>query len=381
MNNTRKKILYVITKSNFGGAQRYVYNLATSLPKDQFDAAVLLGGDGTLNEKLLSVGIRTIALPYFKRDIHIWNDIKVFFALISIFKKERPDIIHLNSSKAGILGSIAGRVARVPRIIFTSHGWAFNEQRPWWQKYFFLVIHFKTILFSHVTITVSHKTKSQIDWIRFIKNKIVIIHNGIKNEALKIKDDARLFFAQHNNILKQKKEALWIGTIAELHPTKDLLYAIEAIKEVAVQFPDIAYVIAGEGEEREKIEKMIQQYNLHNNVFLLGFVPDIAHYLRVFDIFLVSSISEALSYAVLEAGNARLPVVATKVGGIPEIIEHEKSGLLVAPKNKKEIERAIITLIKNRELRIKLGENLYQVVKKKFNFENMLQKTIDIYFG
>src|SRR3989344_1038967 len=105
------KILYCITKSNWGGAQRYVYDLATHLPAE-FEAAVVLGGDGALKTRLEIAGIPTIPLSRLERDIHIRGDIKTFFELLGIFRRERPDIIHLNSSKMGILGTLAARIVR-----------------------------------------------------------------------------------------------------------------------------------------------------------------------------------------------------------------------------------------------------------------------------
>ena len=116
-----KKILYIITKSNWGGAQRYVYELATSLPKNSFDAAVLMGGSGSLKERLDLCGIRTITIPELEKEVNIFKDIKTFFALIALLNKEKPDIIHLNSSKAGILGALAGRVVGIRKIIFIEY--------------------------------------------------------------------------------------------------------------------------------------------------------------------------------------------------------------------------------------------------------------------
>src|SRR3989344_8728852 len=133
---TRKiKILYVITKSNFGGAQRYVYDLAINLRG--YDVAVALGGNGVLNEKLTASGIRTCSVASLQRDISPTKDIGSFGNLYSIIKKEQPDIIHLNSPKAGGLGAFACRflnasryTLHATRIIYTVHGWAFNEDRP-----------------------------------------------------------------------------------------------------------------------------------------------------------------------------------------------------------------------------------------------------------
>ena len=144
--NQRTKILYVITKSNFGGAQRYVFDLATHLPKEEFDVVVALGGTGeqgaqagTLNKMLQEVGVRTVVLKHASRNIHVISDVFLFFELLHLFKKECPDVIHLNSSKVGGLGTLAARLFSLfsllstknyqLKTIFTVHGFAFAEER------------------------------------------------------------------------------------------------------------------------------------------------------------------------------------------------------------------------------------------------------------
>ncbi len=380
----QKKILYVITKSNFGGAQRYVYDLACSLNKEEFDVSVVQGGEGLLKEKLHSCGVKTIILPYFKRDIHIWNDIKTFFALVTIFKKERPDIIHLNSSKAGILGTLAGRITRVPRIIFTAHGWAFNEARPYWQKTILFVAHCLTVLLSHATIAVSEKTKKQIGHALWLQNKIHVVRNGIAQSRYLEKEAARTYFASKDGVLtnrfQKEKNLLWIGAISELHKTKGLIYAFEAIKNLReIGKRNIVFLVCGEGEEKERLTKAIKRFGLKNHVFLLGFVENASRHMKAFDIFLLPSISEGLPYTILEAGYAELPVIASAVGGIPEIIEDKKSGLLVKPKNSADISAALDVLLQGGDLRLKFGKNLFTRVQQQFSFETMRNKTLSLY--
>ena len=131
MNHTnRKKVLFLITKSNWGGAQRYVYDLVTTLDKSQFDVVVALGGNGILVEMLNHAGIRTIIIQSLARNISIKNELSFARELWNILRIEKPDVFHVNSSKAGGVGTFLGRLSRVPRIIFTAHGWAFNEDRP-----------------------------------------------------------------------------------------------------------------------------------------------------------------------------------------------------------------------------------------------------------
>ena len=136
----RKKVLFLITKSNFGGAQRYVYDLATTLDAEKFEVVVALGGKGPLASLLEHAGIRTITIESLTRDISIKNELRFTFELWKIIHTERPHILHVNSSKAGAVGTLLGRVAFVPRVLFTAHGWAFNEDRPWWQKIIIKII-------------------------------------------------------------------------------------------------------------------------------------------------------------------------------------------------------------------------------------------------
>ncbi len=126
----RRKILLVVTKGNWGGAQRYVYDLATELPVDQFEPVVVAGAGHALPTRLAAAGIRTIALPKLERDINWRQEAATLAALVKIFWRERPSVVHLNSSKIGGLGALAARLALVPRIIFTAHGWPFHEARP-----------------------------------------------------------------------------------------------------------------------------------------------------------------------------------------------------------------------------------------------------------
>ena len=199
------KILYCITKGNFGGAQRYVYDLATHMDKKEYETVVLCGEGETLPNKLIDKGIRVIRLSSLKRDIGIKNEIKSFIEIYKIFKKEKPDIIHLNSSKMGGMGAFIGRISGIKKIVFTSHGFAFNEDRPLWQKLILIFFHHLTILLTHKTIIVSEKTKKDIDDLPFAKNKLVKIYNGIDiNTDFYNKEVAKDFLCKNINIENKK---------------------------------------------------------------------------------------------------------------------------------------------------------------------------------
>lgn len=385
----KKKILYCITKSNWGGAQRYVYDLATGIPRGKFEIAVVLGGNGQLKEKLEIAGIRTISINALKRDVGIINDISSFFALIKIFKSEKPDIVHLNSSKIGGLGGLAGRIARVKKIIFTAHGWAYNEERRLPQKIAIAILHFITVALSHLTIAVSEKARDQFRSVGLMKNKIAVIRNGIGEIEFMEKEKARRELVevrlQQAEKVKEaiRSEPLWIGTISELHKNKGLSYAIEAVKnhlEASLpSSPKVIFIIMGEGEERKNLEEIIKINRLEDSVFLIGNVENASSYLKAFDIFTLTSITEALPYAILEAGKAGVPIVASNVGGISEIIDDMKSGILLQPKKPKEISDAIEYCLNHPDKKEVFSILLKEKIDKEFSLEKMVSETLKVY--
>lgn len=385
----KRKILFCITKSNWGGAQRYVYDLTTGISGEKYEVVVVLGGNGKLKEKLESIGVRTISVKSLGRDIGLIKDISSFFELIKIFRKEKPDIIHLNSSKMGGIGGLAGRIARVKKIIFTAHGWAYNEERNFLQKIFIVILHFITVAFSNLTIAVSKKAEEQFKGIKSTKRKMIVIHNGIEEIEFIKKEKVRQEFVEVKLPQTEKvkeiinSEPIWIGTISELHNNKGLKYAIEAIKNYLetkrLDSPSVIFIVMGEGEERKNLEEIIKINNLENSVFLVGNIENAYSYLKALDIFTLTSITEALPYAILEAGKAEVPVVASSVGGIPEIIDDMKSGILLHPKKPKEISDAIRFLINHPDKRKLFSDSLKEKIDKEFSVDRMLSETIKLY--
>lgn len=395
------KILYVITKSNWGGAQRYVYDLATRAPKDYFEVFVALGGNGPLKEKLDSAGIQTFSIDGLARDINIFKEISAFFQLLSILKKTRPNIVHLNSSKAGALGGLAARLYNfyifflrmfhVPcsmlhvQIVFTAHGWAFKEKRSALSKKIIEYISWFTVVLSHVTIVVSKDDREKIKHFLFIQSKIKVIYNGIELPTFKEKNAARDILSEKIGF-KPNENCLWIGTIAELTKNKGIEYAIDGVAKLVhnetskkIGSEEIVYLIIGGGEEREALEKIREREKLEKHVFFVGEYRGASELLKAFDIFLLPSLKEGLPYTLLEAGAASLPTIATNVGGVTEIIEDMKSGVVIKSKRSKEIAEAIGFLIEHSDKRESFGAELQKSVRTEFTLERMVKNTIAVY--
>lgn len=387
MGNTeeKKKILYVITKSNLGGAQRYVHDLATAYA-DQYDVAVALGPSAQLNDtetlttKLAATGIRTIEIPALQREISIRKEIAAFRALLRTIRAEQPDVLHLNSSKVGGLGAFAGRLARVPRIIFTAHGWEFNNRdRGMFARSVFLFLSWLTILLSHATITVSDAMRAQIRHLPFTERRTTVIRNGILVPTSVSRDTARTHLQTYAPDLSARMDTYWFGMIAELHPVKGIDVAIDAFAACTETHPDTTLVVCGAGEARTALAQCITERGLDDRVFLLGHVADAAAYLPAFDAFLFPSRSEGLGYALLEAGAAARPVIASDVGGIPEVITDGETGRLVAPGDTAALADALNTFAAAPERAQALGDALAARVQTVFTLERMVRDTDAIY--
>jgi glycosyltransferase involved in cell wall biosynthesis len=367
------KVLIAITKSSWGGAQRYVYDLATSLAGQGQDVAVAYGTPGLLNERLDAAGIRTIPLSGLKRDVSLLDEPRAFFGLLSLLRRERPDVLHLNSSKAGALGALAGRLAGIPHIVFTAHGWAWNEDRPVWQKAVIAFFAYLTVLLSHATICVSQAVKHGARWMPLPASRFMVIRNGLRPPSFLPREEARTALAPAAGA------SIWIGMLSELHPTKRVIDAVNAFALIARRHPDAALVILGGGQEYTDLELLIYERGLAGRVVLCGFVPEGVRYLRAFDIFLHTSLSEALPYAPLEAGLAGLPVVATRVGGIPEIVENRRSGILVPPLRPDLVAVALAEYLDDPALAESFGTALKERVTASFGVDEMVEKTLRAY--
>jgi glycosyltransferase involved in cell wall biosynthesis len=221
------------------------------------------------------------------------------------------------------------------------------------------------------------KTKIDLRELPFIKDKIEVVRNGIKPFSYLEKNQASKELQQITNI---KENDFIVGTISELHKNKNVDTMIDVVSELKDKIPNIKYVVIGEGEERSRLQLKIDTIGLNENVLLIGKVENAKRLLKAFDIFVLTSKTEALPYVLLEAGFVGLPILASRVGGIPEIIDNDKSGILVRPR-KEDIKNGLVYLLKNPNLMIQFSNEINKKIKEDFTFEKMMEKTLQIYLS
>lgn len=367
----------MITKSNWGGAQRHVFDLALESQKKGYEIAVAVGGRGILYDRLTESGIPTTSIWPLTRDIDLGKEITSLKDIFMAVRKERPDILHLHSPKAAGLGSFVGRVLGVKKIIYTVHGWPFNEDRSWHQKIAIAFFSWLTMIFATHTIVLSIKELGQARMFPFVIKKIRMIPVGISSPKFLSQKDARIFIQSKTTESIEKKTI--VGTIAELHPNKGYIYTINALEKLVLKFPAFIFFIMSDGEQRETLESLVKEKGLDKHVIFAGFVENAAQYLKGLSIFILPSVKEGLPYTIIEAGFASLPVISTTVGGIPEIIDDMKSGILIQPKNPNEIAHALEFLLEHKEVQKEYGKALQEKVTSEFELSKMIESTIKLY--
>jgi len=241
-----------------------------------------------------------------------------------------------------------------------------------------------TVVLSHHTIVVSKFDLQSASWMPFVQKKISYTYNGVGDIDLKSREEARkILLGEHSDKLR---DTFWIGTIAELTANKGLEYGVAGVANLAKGSPsqdsplqDIVYVIVGEGEKRAELETLIKKHNLTDKVFLVGFKENASALLAAFDVFLLPSLKEGLPYVLLEAGSAGIPVVASDVGGIPEIIESEVTGILTRSGKSEDISNSLSLIFQNKNKADEMKRFMRKKIDEKFSLSDMVSSTTKIY--
>lgn len=384
--SVKKRILFVITQSEIGGAQRFFYNLISHLNQTKYQILVVTGqikGDDYIQRTLRNIHIDTITVNSLGRVVNIFSDLRTVFKLREIIKKFGPNTIFLNSSKAGFLGSLATvfpkKLLNI-KIIYRIGGWSFNDPISRWNKWLWLQLERISARWKDYIIVNSPDNFIQAGKLKIRpRQEVIYVPNGIdvyKTYFLE-RDTAReilLNRTNHSTINPQPK--IIIGTIANLYPAKGLEYLIETA-EYFKKKENVEFFVIGDGPERLKLENLIKIKKLEKKIFLVGRLADAHQYLPGFDIFVLSSVKEGSPWSVLEAMAAKVPVIATAVGGVSDIL-NDKNGVLVPPRKPEALAKEIMQLLADDKLRGELSIQAHQTVLFKYDLEKMVNRIEEI---
>lgn len=375
------RIVNIITRMELGGPPILVLDILQHLDKERFESTIATGI--TIDRKYDMIGfardknIRVFAMPSLVRDIHPLKDIKTLIKLAIFLKKEKFDIVHCHTSKGGFIGRLAAKLAGAKIIIYSPHGDIFEGYFCKLATDFFILLEKFAARFTDKIINL---TKIEIE--RFLEHGI-----GTRHQLKQIYNGINIKYyerAMTSNLKKRDefglgKDDFVCATVGRLVPVKGHTYLIKAIQKVVKVIPEAKFLFVGDGELKPKLSEEIKSYDLQRNVFLLGARSDIATILSCINVFLLPSLNEGFGMVLIEAMAARKPVIATNVGGVPEVIINGTTGILVPPEDPEAFSSAIIKLYNNPEMSLEMGLAGYKRAKKLFNIETTVHELEELY--
>jgi glycosyltransferase involved in cell wall biosynthesis len=382
------KILHIITRLDMGGSAQNTLHSCKEL-SGKYEIVLVHGlsleSGMTDLEKMVveeeiaeakNQGVKVILLPSLVRSIRPIKDLKALFALIWLISKEKPDIVHTHSSKGGLLGRLAAKLCGVTPIIHTPHGHVFYGHFGPIASKMFLWIERIFSKFTDRLVALTHGEKDDyIEMSVCSPEKLLTIHSGV---------DIRQFLHTNGNLAEKKrslglgpKETV-IGFVGWLLPIKGPEYLLEAMDYIWPKQPDTTLVMIGKGDLDVDLRAEALRKNVNGNVKFLGWRQDIHELMPVFDIFVLPSLNEGMGRVLVEAMAAGKPVVASRVGGIPDLVRDGETGYLVPPADAKALSDAILKLLKNPDQAKLMGQRGKESCRQ-YSLEAMIAKLDDLY--
>lgn len=384
MSRERKKIILVVTKGDMGGAQKYVQEVASGLNKDKYEVLVAGGKEGE-NLKI-DISLKWLIQAY-QPGRFFYNDFRAVGELRKVFKKEKPDIVHFNSSKAGVVGSFAARLSGVPRIIFTAHGWVFGDPTlSLGRRLFYVWLHRIAGLVTNKIICVSEADfELAVKWKVAGKKKLIRIWNGIDIEALREealpKETAReeLAARAYQNFEVKSEREFWVGSVGRLVKEKNYGLLIETVSGLIKKGIKLKVFLVGEGEKKREFKNKIISEGLEKDVFIVDPKGNDMRLAKAWDLFVLPSVKEGLPYTVIEAMALSVPIAVARTGGMTELAFGGR-GFIFASSSQGELTKIIEAVMEDGgRLAWEQAEKARNFAEKNLDYGNFIRKTEEAY--
>ncbi|MCS7263863.1 MAG: glycosyltransferase family 4 protein [Armatimonadetes bacterium] len=379
-----KRVLHVITRMIIGGAEWNTFYSLKLHNRSKYEPILACGPEtgpeGSLIEATEQIGVPVYIASDLIREIDFKRDIKALVQLVRLYKELQVDIVHTHTSKAGILGRLAGRLARVPVVIHTVHGFAFNAPIPKWQRKLYIALEKMAGHWCDGLIFISKQLMTEAGRLGIGDPRTyALIPSGIdisafRNGANNGNREAKL------KLLGLTNHVPIIGTVSRLVRDKGLELLIEAAAKLKAKGFDFHMVWVGDGPLRNELEALAKRLRVAERLSITGMCTDVPSWVSCFDLFVLPTLWEGMGRVFLEAQAAGVPVIGTKVGGVPDVVKDKITGILVPPNDLDALVKAIETLLTNHELRRQMGYAAFQFASnEEFQVEFMVRKIEEVY--
>lgn len=379
MNNShiprKHNIIYMIDGLGMGGAERLMIPILRNLDRNYFEPRVCVFQVRDGNP--VADDLRSLGVPVDLFNVDYLRDITALPRLIKYLKKHRADLVHTQLEFANTLGNIAAKLLRLPSVctIHTLPSQDMSVKSKAHQDVEMAVLRF----FCDQVISVSEEARQyHLSFSKATPQSVSTIYNGIELAHFADIDRAR----ERQILLDQfqvPNDAKAITTVAVLREPKGIQFMIQAMPAILEVHPDTYYFIAGDGAHKDALVEEVEKMGVGQRVIFAGMRKDVPQILSACDLFVLPTLTEALPTVLAEAMAAGLPIVASAVGGVPEMVSDGENGILVSPANPAELSSACIGLLSDAEKCAALAENGLRIVHEKFNIQTQVEKLKNLY--
>lgn len=370
----RIRVLHVLRQAS-GGMRGHVTTLLKNMDRDRYNMMVACPRDTIVDRELVSTGIKIFYVD-IGEGANLLANVRSLFSLTRIIRENKIQVVHCHGARAGVIGRAAAFLKKTPVVLYTVHNFAHQSTTAAWEKRLLGLAEkvLKPVTSKYIAVSRALATE-MVRVVGIQADKISVVYNGINLEHFNIMQDC----VEKKEQLGLNPHAIIIGTAGRLIATKGVSYFIKAASLVMEKFHSTQFLVVGEGPERTALAKLAKDLNMDEHVVFLGYRIDLPAILPLINVFVVPTISEGQSIITLEAMAARRPIVAFETGGIPELLHHCRTGILVREKDSVQLAKGIIEILENPLLAEKLGNRARALVEQKFRQETMIQKTEEIY--
>jgi glycosyltransferase involved in cell wall biosynthesis len=382
-------VVHIITRLDMGGSAQNTLLTLLHLDPNRYRLTLIKGPNApygltsqeetSLRESfniLLQRGIRIIELPGLVRRVDPLSDLKVLLELVRILRTLHADGVHTHTSKAGFIGRLAAKMVRVPWIVHTPHGHVFQGHfGPALVWVFLQIERFASRITDHLIALTSGEAQDYIRLGVMDAHKISVIPSGIFLD--------RFAGARYHRDAKRKDlglsdETIIVGFVGWLWPIKGLRFLMNAMVGIMHENPGVSLMFVGQGSEESALREQAAIARLESRVLFLGWRPDVHEIMPCFDLLVLPSLNEGMGRVLAEGMAAGLPIVATRVGGIPDLVKHGENGLLVPPGDAPALREAIRSLIQDPNRRKAMSQK-GEAMCHPFSVENMVNQISEVY--
>lgn len=348
------------------------------MDKNLYEVELACAPGGRLIQLVEDSHMKVWPFEHLVQPISPLEDTLALFGLTVFLKKNPYHIVHTHNSKSGFLGRLAAKLAGIPVIVHTVHGFAFHDQEPLFRQSLFRNLERMS---SHWCDKMIFISQPLIDWALqekiTDKQKVEKIYSGIQLDQFRpVTTDTK---TKNREKWKLRKEDLVIGIVSKLWEGKGHITLIKAFRALKQRVNNVKLVIVGEGDLYGELVRVVDKNGLSDSVLFTGFQMDVSEILSTFDVAVLPSFFEGMGRVLLEAMAMEKPVVASNVGGIPDLVKHQFNGLLVKPGNVAELTNALERILSDKVLSSKMGKEGRKRIQEQFSSDIMIQSIDKVY--